>query len=113
MSKGSTEQAKTVTGVWGWIFEGSAHIPLYVDKADTTHILAGHPVVADERGKKVAINVMHLFDKPHQWQVSVNNLTKKPVTTQLKQAMDLPSLDFEEREITLAPGEFRILNAKN
>jgi len=97
----------------GLDFEGSAHIPLYVDKADTTHILAGHPVVADERGKKVAINVMHLFDKPHQWQVSVNNLTKKPVTTQLKQAMDLPSLDFEEREITLAPGEFRILNAKN
>ncbi|MBU4212646.1 MAG: hypothetical protein KKD33_08695, partial [Verrucomicrobia bacterium] len=96
----------------GLDFEGSAHIPLYVDKAETTHILAGHPVVADERGKNIAINVMHLFDAPHQWHVAVNNLTDKPVTTKLTQAMDLPRLDFEEREITLAPGEYRILTAK-
>ena len=96
----------------GLDFEGSAHIPLYVDRAETTHILAGHPVVADERGKSIAINVMHLFDDPSQWHVDVNNLTDKPVTTKLKQAMDLPGLDFEEREITLAPGEYRVLTAK-
>ncbi len=93
-------------------FEGSAHFPLYVDRAETTHVLAGHPVVADERGKDVAINVIHLFDDPHQWHVSVNNLTDKPVTARFKQAMDLPCLDFEEREITLAPGEYRVLAAK-
>ena len=96
----------------GLDFEGSAHIPLYVDKAETTHVLVGHPVVADERGKEVAINVMHLFDDPPQWQVDVNNRTDKPVTTKLKQAMELPGLDFEEREITLAPGEYKVLPAK-
>ncbi len=64
------------------------------------------------RGRDVAINVVHLYDDPPQWHVSVNNLTDKPVTTKLKQAMDLPRLDFEEREITLAPGEYRVLTAK-
>ena len=96
----------------GLDFYGSAHVPLHVDKVETTQVLVGHPVVADDRGKEVAINVVHLFDKPHQWQVSVNNLTDKPITTKFKQAMDLPNLDFEARELTLQPGEFRVLTAK-
>ncbi len=60
----------------------------------------------------MAIEVVHLFQSPHQWHVSVNNLTDKPVTTKLKQTMDLPLLDFEEREIALTPGEYRVLSAK-
>jgi hypothetical protein len=96
----------------GLDFEGSAHIPLYVDKSETTHILAGHPIVADECGKNISINVIHLFDNPHQWHVSVNNLTDKPITTKLKQAMELPGLDFEEREVTLGSGEYRTLATK-
>jgi len=93
----------------GLDFEGSAHVPLYVDKAEMTQVLIGHPVAADERGKNVAISVMHLFDNPPQWHVSVNNLTDKPVTTRLHQAMDLPGLDFDTTEITLQPGEYRVL----
>ncbi len=96
----------------GLDLEGCAHIPLYVDKVETTHILAGHPIVADERGKNISINVIHLFDDPPQWQVDVNNRTDKSVTTKLKQSMELPELDFEEREITLASGEYRVLTAK-
>lgn len=42
----------------------------------------------------------------------MNNLTDKPVTTTLTQAMELPGLDFAKREITLAPGEDRVLSAK-
>jgi hypothetical protein len=96
----------------GLDFNGCAHVPLYVNKAKTTHVVVGHPVVADERGKDITINVVHVFDNPHQWHISVNNLTDKSIITKLSQAMELPGFNFEEREITLAPGEYKILSAK-
>ena len=93
----------------GMDFAGNAYIPLYPDKAEKTHILAGHPISADERGKDLTINVMHIFDNPHQWHIAVNNTTDKPITTTLKQSMDLPALEFGEMDITLQPGEHRVL----
>ena len=94
----------------GLDFAGSAHFPLYPYKADKTHVMAGHPVVADGDGKDLTINVMRLFDKPGQWQVDVNNTSDKPITTTLRQAMALPDLDFPDTAITVQPGEYRVLN---
>lgn len=93
----------------GLDFAGNAHIPLYPDKAEKTHILAGHPIVADENGKDLTINVMHIYDNPHQWYIAVNNTTDKPISTKLSQAMELPGLEFGEMDITVQPGEHKEL----
>lgn len=88
---------------------GFAFVPMYVGLADLTHMVAGHPVIADERGKDLFIQVTHLYEEPHQWHVSVNNPTDKPVKTKLRKAMDLPGFIFHEVEVTVQPGEYRVI----
>lgn len=88
---------------------GFAHVPMYVDLAKETHMLAGHPVIADEKGRELFIQVTRLYEDPDQWHVSVNNPTDKPVTTTLRKAMDLPGLVFPGIKITLKPGEYRVI----
>ncbi|MBI4025415.1 MAG: hypothetical protein HY360_10580 [Verrucomicrobia bacterium] len=88
---------------------GCAYVPMYVDKADETHLVAGHPVVADEKGRELFIQVTHVFENPHQWHVSVNNPTDATIKTILRKAMDLPGFIFHNTEITLKPGEYKVM----
>ncbi len=98
----------------GMDLEGRAYFPLYVSKAANTHVLAGHPIVADAAGKDLFIQVTRINDggeqTPPAWHLSVNNPTDKPVRTTLKRAMDLAGLEFTEQTLTLQPGEYRVLN---
>jgi hypothetical protein len=88
---------------------GYAYVPLFVDLAPETHVVAGHPVVADENGKDLFIQVTHLWENPDQWHVSVNNPTDKTVKTILHKAMDLPGLAFPDTVIELKPGAYEVL----
>jgi len=88
---------------------GNAYVPLYVDLAEKTHIIAGHPVVADGAGQALFIQVTHLYDNPHQWHVSVNNPTDETISTTLRATMKLPGLDLPQTEITVRPGEYRVI----
>ena len=89
--------------------EGVAYVPLYVDYAPVTHVVAGHPVVAGPEGKDLFIQVTKVHDSPDRWHVSVNNPTDKPVTTRLRKAMDLPGLQVPARLVKLRPGEYVVL----
>ena len=66
-------------------------------------------MVADAAGKDIFIQVTHLSEAPQKWHLSVNNPGAKTVTTVLRRAMDLPGLKFSTKKITLAPGEYRVL----
>ncbi|HEY3397624.1 MAG TPA: hypothetical protein VGM19_08200 [Armatimonadota bacterium] len=98
----------------GLDFDGRAYAPLYVSKAANTHVLLGHPIVADAAGRDLFIQVSRVNDgdaqTPPAWHVSVNNPTDKPVTTTLKRAMDLAGLTLVSETMTLAPGEYRVLS---
>lgn len=89
--------------------EGEAYVPLYPDRASTTRILAGHPVVADAAGSDLFIDVTCLGGEPLRWHISVNNPTDHSVTAMLTQAMDLPDLHFAARSVTLAAGGYLVL----
>lgn len=89
--------------------EGNAYIPIYTNCADTTHVVAGHPVVADTAGKDLFIQVTRVHDAPTRFHVSVNNPTDETVTTVLKVAMPMPGLGFEDSEVTLKPGEYLLV----
>jgi len=90
-------------------FDGNAYVPVYVDYADLTHMVAGHPVVADEAGKELFIQVTRLQNSPFKWHVSVNNPTDEAVTATLRKSMDLPQLKLDRTTVTLKPGEYRVL----
>jgi len=93
----------------GMDLEGNAYVPVYVDLADVTHLEAGHPIVAGPEGKELFLQVTKVGQQPDRWHVSVNNPTDRPITTTLKQAMDLPGLGLSETTITLQPGEYVVL----
>ena len=88
---------------------GYAYAPMYVDLAPETHVVAGHPIVADGEGKDLFIQVTHVWDTPDQWHVSVNNPTDRTVRTKLHKAMDLPGLSFPDTELELKPGEYVVV----
>jgi hypothetical protein len=88
---------------------GYAYAPLYVDLAPETQVVAGHPVVADEKGKELFIQVTHLWDKPEQWHISVNNPTDHALRTKLHQAMNVPGLAFPDTILELDPGAYKVL----
>ena len=94
--------------------DGRAYVPLYPDLAERTEVEIGHPVVADRRGQQLFIQVTALsggtkVNPVYRWYVAVNNPLDEPVTTVLSRNMDLPGFDFDTREITLQPGEHRVL----
>lgn len=93
----------------GLDFGGSAYVPVYVDYAELTLVVAGHPVVAGAEGKDLFIQVTNVGGTPDRWHVSVNNPTDQPVTTALRVAMELPGLALEPLTVTLQPGEYRVL----
>ena len=94
-------------------FDGRVYFPVPSGQAALHHLVAGQPVVADDAGKELFINVVCLKDAvgatPPLWHVAVNNPTDAPVTTKLAKTMDLPGLDWAGETITLQPGEQRIL----
>ena len=62
---------------------GAAQVPLYVGRADTTHVVVGHPVVATGVGaSELRIYVTRLNEQPlpSSWHVSVNNPTETMMT---------------------------------
>lgn len=86
---------------------GNAYAPAYVSLARTTHIIVGHPVVADR--EELFIQVTHLRDRPHKWHISVNNPTDKTITTTLRRLIDLPGMKFKKKRLTLPPGSYLLL----
>jgi len=107
---GGTDRYRPV----GLDLDGRAYIPVYPDLAERTEIEVGHPVVADDRGGDLFVQVTALsggtYAYPdYRWHVDVNNPTDRAITTVLRQNMAVPGLDFADREITLAPGEYRVL----
>lgn len=93
----------------GLAFQGCAYLPLYVDRADVTHVVAGHPVIAGPEGKGLFIQVTKVGVKPDRWHVAVNNPTDQPVTTTLHRAIDLPGLDLEDTGLTIKPGGYVVV----
>jgi hypothetical protein len=49
--RGGYTDGRNVFWEMGLDFDGNGHIPVHLDYAPRTHMIAGHPVVADERGK--------------------------------------------------------------
>ncbi len=94
-------------------FDGRACFSVYSGQAAVTQLVAGQPIVADEAGKELFINVVCLKDAvgqtPPLWHVSVNNPTDNPVTANLSKTMPLPGLVFADGPLVLKPGEYRIL----
>lgn len=88
--------------------DGFAYIPLFTSLANY-HVVAGHPVVADARGKDLFIEVVCLGGTPLRWRVAVNNPTRRTLTTLLRCAMPLPGLSLGAQTITLKGGEYRVL----
>jgi len=88
---------------------GNAYLPLYVDRAETTHVVAGHPVIAGPEGKDLFIQVTKVGQEPDRWHVSVNNPTDQPIATTLEKAIDLPAFEFPKTTLTLKPGEYVVL----
>lgn len=82
---------------------GRAHVPLDVADAEN-HILVGHPIVADANGQKLFIEAICLGGNPPRWHVSINNPTRRRISTALRSALDLPGLDFKNRVVTIEPG---------
>jgi hypothetical protein len=89
--------------------EGNAYVPVYANWADTTHLVAGHPVVAGPEGADLFIQVTRVADEPPRYHVSANNPADAPVTATLRVAMPMPGLDFAPRQLTLKPGEYVLI----
>lgn len=94
--------------------EGRAYLPVYVQKK-AAHQVVGHPVVAGEDGGELFVQVTALAGpfkdskKVAKWHVSVNNPTDREITTTLRAGMEMPGFEFSKRELTLKPGEYRLL----
>ena len=85
------------------------HIPLYVELAERTHMVAGHPVIAGPEGDELFIQVTKVGHSPDRWHVSVNNPTDRAITTTPRAEMPLPGLELPAEPVTLQPGEYRVL----
>jgi hypothetical protein len=88
---------------------GNAYMPLYVEYAEKTHIVVGHPVVVGPEGENLFIQVTHVNENPHRWHVSVNNPTDKTITTTLRKTMDLPGFEFLPQKITVPAGSYIVV----
>lgn len=108
-SKGYYGPGKNRYRALGIDFDGHAYLPLYIDAVPTTAILAGHPLIAGPEGRELFIQVTKMSDAPPTWHIAVNNPTDHAITTTLKQAMNLPGLDFPEQKLTLQAGEYVVL----
>jgi hypothetical protein len=93
--------------------DGRACFPVYAGQAELTHLLVGHPVVADPNGRDLFIQVTCLKDAEGQaaprWHVSVNNPTNQAIRSTVRKAMDMPGLKLTDATLTLQPGEYKVL----
>jgi len=96
----------------GFDMQGMVRCSLYPDDAETTHAVIGHPVVADEAGKDLFIQVTHLSENPQRWHVSVNNPTDKDIRTTLRQAIDLPGFSFPTATVSIPAGGYEVLKSQ-
>ena len=91
---------------------GRVYAPLYVSR-DKVHTILGHPIVANDGGKDLKIQVTALESpadgKNGSWHISLNNPTDKVIETTVTKRIDLPGLKFTTQKVTLQPGEYRIL----
>jgi hypothetical protein len=88
---------------------GHAYVPLHVDRADMTEIVAGHPVTADDAGRELSIQVTNLGGSPWRWHVAINNPTGRTIDTVLDAAMGLPGLDIHDKRVRVVPGGYQVL----
>ena len=72
-------------------------------------MVLGHPVIAGPEGRELFIQVTKVGAGPDRWHVSVNNPTDRTITATLRKAMPLPGLEFPDKTLTLAPGEYVVL----
>ena len=88
----------------------NSYIPLYVDYSDLTHVVAGHPVIAEGKdGEQLFIQVTHVSENPDRWHISVNNPGDKTIKTIIKKVVPLPGMKLGEKEVILKPGESIVL----
>ncbi len=95
---------------------GEAHVPLFVGRANRTHVVVGHPVIAQATDgssegafNSLRIQVTHVNEWPHVWHVAVNNPTDEPINAVISQNMNLPGLEVSTQRLVLSPGEYRVL----
>ena len=93
----------------GLDLDGNAYIPLYVDYAESTHVVVGHPIVAGPEGKDLFIQVTYMNENLHRWHVSVNNPTDTAITTILRLIMELPGFEFAPQRITVPAGGYVVV----
>jgi hypothetical protein len=84
-------------------------IPLYVGRAELTHVIAGHPIVASggDDITNLFIQVTHVSQGV--WHVSVHNSGSSKVTATLSKMMELPGLQFDTQLISVQAGSTAIL----
>ncbi|HCD31308.1 MAG TPA: hypothetical protein DER01_02810 [Phycisphaerales bacterium] len=89
-------------------WEGHAYFPVYAAKAKLHHWVVGQPVIADEQGAELFIEVVCLKDAQKgaspQWHVSINNPTDQVITTKIRQVIKLPGLNLYQQKISIKPG---------
>jgi hypothetical protein len=102
---------------------GAAHVPLFVGRANLTHVVVGHPVLAlsptatgeeiDDGGcvTSLHIQVTRVNESPATWHVAVNNPTAHPIDAILvtNANMALPGLNLRSRRLSLEPGAYMVL----
>lgn len=92
-------------------FEGKVYASLFPDRAPTTHVRIGHPIVSD--APALFIEVMPRdAERPgakYAWHVAVDNPTDETIETTLRQGMALPGLDFQPRRIEVPAGGYRVV----
>ncbi|HKP62001.1 MAG TPA: hypothetical protein VJV78_34955 [Polyangiales bacterium] len=88
---------------------GHAYVPLHVDRADMTEVVAGHPVTADDAGRELSIQVTNLGGNPWRWHVAINNPTGRTIDAVLNAAMGLPGLEIHDKRVRVVPGGYLVL----
>jgi hypothetical protein len=93
---------------------GEVFFPVHAAAAARTHLHAGHPVVADDGGRELFIQVTCLkdaqADQPPRWHVSVHNPTDRAIPARLRLAIPLPGLNLPpEPEVLVEAGQSLLL----
>jgi hypothetical protein len=110
---GTTDRVRPLGVVRTGNAAGTAYFSLYTSQADH-HVLAGHPVIADNGSQLFITAVAASADaqgKPTSWYVAVNNPTGAPVSTTLRAGIpNLPGFTFAPKAVTLQPGQLIFRN---
>ena len=103
------------TNAWcpaGFDLDGRAYAAIFPDTAPETQMVIGHPVVCDQQElflEAIPRPAKKGDSKSYLWHIAVNNPTDQPITTVLKQAIDVPGLDLPETKITVPAGEYVVI----